>query len=323
MENEKLLKEFNYIYYFQIIIIFITTIMSILFFYFLFNFKIIMTLVFLILLILIGLYLKNLNYIERLKEYYISYILCLIFSYSLIRILYTNDFCIQIHIYYISLVIYHFAEYFSVLIYHFNNLTFHSFLIDQSKEWMITTGASFLEFYIENFFFHKYKCNLFFIIIGVICLIIGHIFRIGALFTGKKNFTHLISYKKKNDHVLVTNGIYSISRHPSYFGFYLWSMGTEIITFNPICFIAYLIILFKFFDNRIKEEEELLIEFFGQEYIDYRNKVPILIPFIKLDEIIIKNSLTKHKFNKEIKKNLYKNVHENENDDDDGIDYEE
>ena len=92
MENEKLLKEYNYIYYFQIIIIFITTIMSILFFYFLFNFKIIMTLVFLILLILIGLYLKNLNYIERLKEYYISYILCIIFSYSLIRILYSNDF---------------------------------------------------------------------------------------------------------------------------------------------------------------------------------------------------------------------------------------
>ena len=100
-------------------------------------------------------------------------------------------------------------------------------------------------------------------------------------------------------------------------------MGTEIITFNPICFIIYLIVLFKFFDDRIKIEEELLIEFFGQEYIDYRNRVPILIPFIKLDEIVIKNSLTKHKFNKEIKKNLNKSVQENENNDDDGIDYEE
>ena len=37
---------------------------------------------------------------------------------------------------------------------------------------------------------------------------------------------------------------------------------------------------------------------------------------------LIKNSLTKHKFNKEIKKNLNKSVQENENNDDDGIDYD-
>ena len=35
--------------------------------------------------------------------------------------------------------------------------------------------------------------------------------------------------------------------------------GQNIITFNPICFIVYLIVLFKFFDDRIKIEEELLI----------------------------------------------------------------
>ena len=31
-------------------------------------------------------------------------------------------------------------------------------------------------------------------------------------------------------------------------------------------------------------------------------------------KLFIKNSLTKHKFNKEIKKNLNKNVHENDDD---------
>ncbi len=64
----------------------------------------------------------------------------------------------------------------------------------------------------------------------------------------KKNFTYLINYKKKNYHVLMTNEIY--------FWFYLWSIGTEIIKFNPICIIIYLFVLYKFFDDKIKIEEE-------------------------------------------------------------------
>jgi protein-S-isoprenylcysteine O-methyltransferase len=301
MEEEKIIKEQKETIKNHYLIIFISTPIFIGLFYSIYFFSIIKFLIFTILSILISYYLiSTLKNEKRKKEIYTGLILTFIFSYSLINLYKGEDFLYQIHIYYISLSIYHYAEYLSVLFYHFDNCSWHSFLIDQSKQWIYTTSFSFLEYYIENFFFHKFKSFILFTIIGIICLIIGQYFRIAALFTGKVSFTHLISYKKKKEHVLVTHGIYSISRHPSYFGFFIWSIGTQILCFNPICIICYPIALFIFFKDRILDEEILLIQFFGNEYIKYKRKVPILIPFINLSENDEKKSLEIYKRNKEI-----------------------
>ena len=47
---------------------------------------------------------------------------------------------------------------------------------------------------------------------------------------------------------------------------------------NFISIIGFAITLWHFFNDRIKYEERLLIKFFGNEYINYKNTVPILIP---------------------------------------------
>ena len=124
--------------------------------------------------------------------------------------------------------------------------------------------------------------------------IIGQYFRIAALFTGKQNFTHKIATRNKKTHILVKEGIYKICRHPSYFGFFVWSVGIEIMCVNPICTIAFAFILFKFFKDRIEIEEEYLIRFFGFEYIVYRREVGTIIPFTNISVETEKINLIKH-----------------------------
>lgn len=57
-------------------------------------------------------------------------------------------------------------------------------------------------------------------------IVIGHVFRIGAMFTAGDNFSHTIKFEKDDDHKLITHGVFKYSRHPSYFGWFLWAVGT-------------------------------------------------------------------------------------------------
>lgn len=81
-------------------------------------------------------------------------------------------------------------------------------------------------------------------------------------------------------HELVTTGVYSVSRHPSYAGFF-WALGTQILLLNPISLILFLSLLWPFFNDRIQDEEQYLVCFFGNDYVEYRKRTPTLIPFIK------------------------------------------
>jgi len=98
-----------------------------------------------------------------------------------------------------------------------------------------------------------------FTLLGIVLLIIGHTFRIGALFQAKRNFNHVVQSKQEKDHSLVTNGVYSISRHPSYFGWFLWSIGTQLMLSNLVCFFFWFWAGWKFFSERIPVEEYYLL----------------------------------------------------------------
>ena len=218
------------------------------------------------------------------KQNLIGVSLCIIFSFSISMTFFTSSKYYPLYIYFITLCIYHYTEYFSVLLYHFEKLNYEYFLIDQSIGWVIATLVSFLETFLGIYYFDKYKKIKIFFIIGFIMMVFGQFMRIGALYTGKKNFTHRIQFDKVEGHKLITHGVFAISRHPSYFGFYLWSLGIEIMCCNPLCSIAFAVVLFQFFKKRILIEEQTLIQFFGEEYLEYKAKVGILIPFIHLEK---------------------------------------
>ena len=70
-------------------------------------------------------------------------------------------------------------------------------------------------------------------------------------------------------------------RHPSYFGWSLWAVGTQVMLLNPISVVLFSLASHLFFKDRIPYEEELLVEFFGEAYIEYAMKTPIWLPGIE------------------------------------------
>jgi len=87
----------------------------------------------------------------------------------------------------------------------------------------VAISFAIFEYCIEYYFLTKEYITI--IILGLLMVTVGHIFRIGAFLSAKESFHHLVQNKKAPDHILVTDGIYSVSRHPSYFGFWMFSLG--------------------------------------------------------------------------------------------------
>jgi protein-S-isoprenylcysteine O-methyltransferase len=188
---------------------------------------------------------------------------------------------IDFGIYMIFLSFFHLWEYVYVALFHIGELTIHSFLIDHSKEYGIAFITGMLEYFIERLLFPNMKGSFLFMFIGFLLLLVGQSIRVTAMYTAGSNFHHLVREQKEKDHKLITTGIYYYLRHPSYFGWFWWAIGTQIVLTNIISIFLYSFAAWKFFEKRIKKEEKNLIKFFGDDYERYRSKTPIGIPFIK------------------------------------------
>lgn len=101
------------------------------------------------------------------------------------------------------------------------------------------------------------------------------------MITASENFTHIVQFDKVQNHQLVTHGVFSLVRHPSYLGWFMWSIGTQLTLANPVCIVLYAVASWKFFHERIFMEEITLLNFFGEEYYQYQQRVPTGLPFIK------------------------------------------
>lgn len=86
---------------------------------------------------------------------------------------------------------------------------------------------------------------------GLILVPLGQLVRSLAMVQAGGNFNHIVQARKASSHQLVTSGIYSLSRHPSYFGFFWWGLGTQLVLGNVVCFVGYAVVLWVFFKRRI------------------------------------------------------------------------
>ena len=123
------------------------------------------------------------------------------------------------------------------------------------------------------------------IVLGVIVVVVAQIIRSWSMRTCGESFNHFIQTERKDNHRLVTHGIYKVLRHPSYVGFFYWSIGTQIVLRNWVCVVLFALAGWSFFSRRIPYEERALLRLFGDEYFDYAARTYIGIPCISTSSL--------------------------------------
>ncbi len=97
-------------------------------------------------------------------------------------------------------------------------------------------------------------------------------------------------YRAREEHRLVTDGLYALVRHPQYAGLFLALFGEGVvhwptvfsITVFPLIVLAYVLLA--------RREEKQVIEEFGDEYLAYRRRVPMFFPRIGQWRALIQQS---------------------------------
>jgi protein-S-isoprenylcysteine O-methyltransferase len=115
-------------------------------------------------------------------------------------------------------------------------------------------------------------------LVGLIMMMSGEALRKVSMIVAGRSFTHFIRTETHADHALVTWGPYSLLRHPGYTGWFIWSVSSQLLLLNPISIVAYAVVSWMFFADRIPYEEAHLRQLFGPAYVRYARKVPHYFP---------------------------------------------
>jgi protein-S-isoprenylcysteine O-methyltransferase Ste14 len=82
----------------------------------------------------------------------------------------------------------------------------------------------------------------------------------------------------RQEHQLVTRGIYQYVRHPMYLGFLLWACGQAMLLPNWIAGFSGFIGWIFLFGSRVLREEQMMVDEFGDEYRAYMARTMRVIP---------------------------------------------
>ena len=113
--------------------------------------------------------------------------------------------------------------------------------------------------------------------IGVALYTVGGVLRLWPVFVLGRRFSGLVAIQP--GHTLVTDGIYSVIRHPSYLGLLAGSFGWALAFRSGIGLVLAALMIVPTI-GRIRSEEALLREQFGAEYDAFCARTSRLIPGI-------------------------------------------
>jgi len=124
--------------------------------------------------------------------------------------------------------------------------------------------------------FAEYPLSLGPLVAGVICFVVG-------LWLFYRSHADLgtnwsITLEVREQHRLITQGVYGRIRHPMYSALVLYSVGQAFVIPNwvagPSSFVAFAIL----FSLRVHAEEQMMSEAFGDEYAAYAARTKRLVP---------------------------------------------
>jgi protein-S-isoprenylcysteine O-methyltransferase Ste14 len=113
--------------------------------------------------------------------------------------------------------------------------------------------------------------------LGVVLFAVGGALRLWPVYVLGNRFSGLVAIQP--GHTLVTNGVYSVIRHPSYLGLLVNSLGWGLAFRSGVGVLLTALTMLPLL-ARIDAEERLLRSQFGAEYEAYRARTSRLIPGI-------------------------------------------
>ena len=112
---------------------------------------------------------------------------------------------------------------------------------------------------------------------GLAAIMIGLTIMIVGQATLWRNYSATVVIRE--DHQLITHGIYHFTRNPIYLGLIIVVIGLPIFAASPYGFVS-MLVLIPIILNRIRLEERLLTEEFQEGFRKYKETTKKLIPFI-------------------------------------------
>jgi len=82
-------------------------------------------------------------------------------------------------------------------------------------------------------------------------------------------------------HVLVTNGVFRHIRHPMYAAHWLWGIAQVFLLQNWIAGFSMVVCLIPMYVYRVRVEEQMMLQHFGEEYRSYMDRTGRLIPRLR------------------------------------------